>query len=163
MTANLARDVQGPVSVDISRYDQLCDALVHSRALRVSERDECFAFIERFVQGMIRFLKIPPHRVKLAAPDGQHDEGPLTVSAASSLGEDGFWQTGLNLTVCDQAPGAVSVVVTLVFHIRKKEKTFLFKLFSDGPALEIPDARDADPSPAYDFVFRQLLASLRAR
>jgi hypothetical protein len=162
MTANLVGDAQALVLKDVSRYRQLCDALSHSRAARASQRDECFAFIERFVQGLIRFLKIPPEHVRLAPPDGSRDEGPLTVSAASSLAEDGFWRTGLHLTICGPAPGALSVVVALVLHVKKREKNFLFKLCSDGPAIEIPDASDTDSSPAYDFVFQRLLTSLRA-
>ena len=162
MAPNLAREGQASVFKDDSRYRQLVDALSYSRAARASQRDQCFAFIERFVQGLIGFLTIPSDHVRLAPPDGPHDEDALTVSAASSLAEDGYWRTGLHLTINGQAPGKLSVVVALVLHIKKQEEHFLFKLCSNGPAIEIPDAPDADTSLAYDFVFQQLLTSLGA-
>jgi hypothetical protein len=143
----------------VSWCRQLCDALTHARAAR---RDECFVFIERFVQGLILFLEIPAEHVRLVSADGSCDAGPLTVSTASSLAEDGFWNTGLHLTFCGEAPGTSSVAVLLVLHVKKKEEKFLFKLFSEGPEIEIADGPGADPLPAYDFVFQQLLASLRA-
>jgi hypothetical protein len=162
MAADLASRGQASVFDGVSRYRQLCDALAHARAARAAQRDECFAFIERFVQGLIRFLNIPAEHVRLAPADGARDAGPLTVSAASSLAEDGFWNTGLHLTICAEAAGTPSVAVPLVLHIKKQETRFLFKLFSEGPEIEIADGPGADPSPAYDFVFQQLLNSLRA-
>jgi hypothetical protein len=147
---------------DDSRYGQLCDALSHSRAARASQREECFAFVERFVQGLIQYLEIPPDLVRLALPDGSLDEAPLTVSGASSLGEDGFWQTGLNLTIRGRAGRSPSVAVTLVLHVKKKKGLFSFKLFADGPILRIDEAPDADLSPAFDLVFQQLLTWLRS-
>lgn len=162
MAADLAHEGQPAVLNDVSRYRQLCEALSHARAARASRRDECFAFIERFVQGLIRFLKIPPEFVRLAPPDGRRDEGALTVSAASSLGEDGFWRTGLHLTICGRAPRTCSVVVALVLHTKKQGEHFHLKLSSEGPEVSIRDVPDADFSPAYDFVFQRLLSSLQS-
>jgi hypothetical protein len=146
--------------VEDSRYEKLCAALARARAERVARRDECFAFIERFVQGLIRFLKVPPDRVQLAPADGAAPNGPLTVGAASSLAEDGYWKTGLHFTIGGDAPGAVSVVVALVLHIKKKERNFLFKLMPDAAPLKLASVPDAKPSDAYDFVFQQLLDSM---
>jgi hypothetical protein len=105
MYADFFRMAQSTEADDGSRYGQLCDALSHSRAARASQREECFSFVERFVQGSIRYLEIPPDLVRLALPDASLDEAPLTVSGASSLAEDGFWQTGLNLTIRGERGG----------------------------------------------------------
>ena len=162
MYADFSRVAQSAAADDSSRYGQLCDALSHSRAARASQRDECFSFVERFAQGLIQFLEIPPDLVRLALPDGSLDEAPLTVSGASSLAEDGFWQTGLNLTIRGRAGRSPSVVVTLVLHVKKKDGVLSFKLFPDGPILRIADASGADLSPAYDLVFQQLLTWLHS-
>ena len=162
MYADSIRVTESTAADDDSRYGQLCDAFSHSRAARASQREECFSFVERFVQGLIRYLEIPPDLVRLALPDGPLEEAPLTVSGASSLAEDGFWQTGLNLTIRGRAGRSPSVAVTLVLHVKKKDGVFSFKLFSDGPILRIDDAPDADLSPAYDLVFQQLLTWLRS-
>jgi hypothetical protein len=157
--------LQAPASTaadEDSRYGQLCDALSNSRAARASQREECFSFVERFVQGLIGYLEIPPDLVRLALPDGSLDEAPLTVSGASTLVEDGFWQTGLNLTIRGRAGRSPSAVVTLVLHVKKGDGVFAFKLFPDGPLLRIDDAPDADLSPAYDLVFQQLLTWLQS-
>jgi len=161
MYGDFSRVAQSAAVDDSSRYGQLCDALSHSRAARASQRDECFSFVERFAQGLIQFLEIPPDLVRLALPDGSLDEAPLTVSGASSLAEDGFWQTGLNLTIRGRAGRSPSVVVTLVLHVKKKDGVFSFKLLPDGPILRIADTPDADLSPAYDLVFQQLLTWLQ--
>jgi hypothetical protein len=163
MAAFLTQEAERPVLVDDSRYVQLCEALSRARAERVARRDECFAFIERFIQGLIQYLKIPLDLVRLAPPSGESspNDAPLTVGAASMLGEDGYWQTGLQLKIGGQTPGAVAVVVALVLHIKKKDRNFLFKLMPDGPAIKISDAPGADASHAHDFVFQQLLDSLR--
>jgi hypothetical protein len=161
MPGHLARESQGTVFVEDSRYEQLCAALARARTERVARRDECFAFIECFVGGLIRFLEVPPDCVRLAPADGSTCAGPLTVGAASSLGEDGTWQTGLQLDIGAGATGAASVVVALVLHIQKKERNFLFKLRPDAAPRTLSGAPDADRSEVYDFVFQQLLASMR--
>lgn len=161
MYADSPRAARSGAPRERSRCGQLCDALSHSRAARASRRDECFSFVEHFVQGLIRFLEIPSDLVRLAHPDGPRDEAPLTVSGASSLAEDGFWRTGLNLTIRGRAGRSPSVVVTLVLHV-KKNGEFSFKLFPDAPVLRIADAPDANLSPAYDLVFQQLLTWLRS-
>ena len=162
MYADFLRVARSTAAGDGSRYGQLCDALSHSRAARASKREECFSFVERFVQGLIRYLEIPPELVRLALPDASPDEAPLTVSGASSLAEDGFWQTGLNLTIRGRSGRPPSVVVTLVLHV-KKNGVFSFKVLPEGPVLRIDDAPDADLSPAYDLVFQQLLTWLQSR
>jgi hypothetical protein len=162
MAADLAREARGPVFVADSRYGQLCEALVRARAERVARRDECFAFIERFIHGLIDFLRIPRDRVRLAPANGGAADGRLTLGAATSLGEDGFWRTGLQLTIGGGAPGTVSVVIPLVLHIKKKDRNFQFKLMPDGMPLEISAAPDADASHAYDFVFQRLLDAMRS-
>ena len=65
-----------------SRYEQLCDALAQTRAERVARRDECFAFIERMVQGLIEHLKIPSDLVRLTPPSGPPSEPCGTSDAA---------------------------------------------------------------------------------
>jgi hypothetical protein len=157
----VTREPQGPVLTSDSRYEQLCDALVQARAERVARRDECFAFIERLVQGLIDHLAIPSDLMRLAPPIGVPGDDPLTVGAASTLGEDGYWQTGLHLTIGGQAFGSPSLVVALVLHVKKKDGVFLFKLAPDGPTLKISEEPDADASEAHDFIFQQLLDSLR--
>ena len=128
---------------------------------RVARRDECFAFIERMVQGLIEHLKIPSDLVRLAPPSGPPGDEPLTVGAATTLGEDGFWQTGLHLTIGGRSFGSAALVVALIFHVKKKDGTFLFKLAPDGDTLKVSDDPDADVSEAHDFVFHKLLDSLR--
>ena len=160
MAVDLVRDPQSAVFIEDSRYEQLCSASARARAERVARRDECFAFIERFVHGLIRFLKAPPDRVRLAPADGSAPDAPLTVGGASSLGEDGYWKTGLHLSIGGDAPGAVSVVVALVLHIKKKERNFLFKLMPDAAPLKLAGVPEVEPSDAYDFVFQQLLDSM---
>jgi len=162
MYADFPHAGQSTAERDGSRYGQLCDALSDSRAARASQRDECFSFVERFVQGLIRFLEIPPEFVRLALPDGSRDEAPLTVSGASSLADDGFWRTGLDLTIRGRAKRSPCVVVTLVLHVKKQDGEFSFKLFPDAPTLRIADAPEADLSPAYDLVFQQLMTWLRS-
>jgi hypothetical protein len=162
MSADLAEEAPASVATGGSRYNQLREAVSRSRATRASQRDECFAFIARFVRGLIRFLEVPPDLVRLGPPDDTHHIDSLTVSAASSLAEDGFWKTGIHLKICRQAAGSPSVVVTLVLHTRKTDGCFLLKLLPDAEALRIPDAADADLSPAYELVFQQILDWLQS-
>lgn len=161
MAVYVAREPQAPVSTRDSRYEQLCEALAHARAERTARRDECFSFIERMVQGLIEHLKIPSELVCLVPPAGRPGNEPLTVGAASTLGENGFWQTGVHLTIGGRKFGSAALVVTLVFHVKKKDGTFLFKLAPDGETLKVPDDPDADASEAHDFIFHKLLDSLR--
>jgi hypothetical protein len=161
MSAAAASEAGGPILTSDSRYDRLCDALAQSRAERVARRDECFAFIERLVQGLIEHLRIPSDLVRLAPPSGPASREPLTVGAASVLGDDGFWQTGVHLTIGGQTFGSAKMVVALVFHVKKKNGTFWFKLAPDGETLKISDDLDADTTEVHEFVFNQLLDSLR--
>jgi len=160
MAAYITNEAEGPGISSESRYEQLCDALARARTERAARREECFAFIERTIQGLIEHLEIPSELVLLAPPDGTPGE-ELTVGAATRLGHDGFWQTGVHLKIEGKSFGSPSLIVALVLHVKKQEGAFLFKLTPDGPTLKVSDDPDADATEVHEFVFHRLLDSLR--
>jgi len=160
MAAYIPHDAGGPRLPGESRYAQLCDALEQSRIERAARREECFAFIERTIHGLIEHLEIPSELVLMAPPDGPPGR-ELTIGAATRLSDDGFWQTGVHLKIEGKSFGSPSLIVALVLHVKKQGDGFLFKLTPDGLTLHVSDDRDADASEVHEFVFRRLLDSLR--
>ena len=147
-----------------SRYAQICEAWYRRHRTRLDRRDAAFLFVERFVAGLIDFLEIPPERVELAPPDDSVDEAPCTVSAASAPARDGFWCTGLRLTLVSPMPRVPRLSVKLMLHFKEWQGTYLFKLHLDGDAVELRDAPDADLGPGFELIFDELLVWLeRAR
>ena len=147
-----------------SRYAQICDAWYRRHRTHLDRRDAAFAFVERFVVGLIDFLEIPPKRVGLAPPDDSVGDAPRTASAASAPARDGFWCTGLSLALVSPVPRVPRLSVRLMLHFKEREGTYLFKLHRDGRTVELRDAPDADLGPAYQLIFDELLVWLeRAR
>jgi len=147
----------------MSKYDELCSIYRESRNEYFHFEKECFAFAERLVGQMVKYLSIPDEQIKLFPTVG--DASPTliySVRDAMRMGPDTFWYLGLGIELqCRNCPDTPDQPVLINLAIRKDGDQFIVKISDKDQGHRIKENL-SNTNDFFDYLFNAVKDLLQA-
>jgi hypothetical protein len=141
----------------MSKYDELCDAVLLNEAETSKYFEESVTFASALIRELTGYLEIPKDRILFVPPqEGSEGVRGLTLPGAMEQNEDSYWHLGVQINLTQDPNSLPQKAIIVRIRFKKDDDKFVVLLENTDGQFTLSAAEKSGIREFCDFVYSQI-------